>query len=228
MPPQSTGVEDLISKCEILRKKRQRLQHQYDDTLCKMGTCDSDTEAIKKIKKGEKITTKEVKLCKKPLNVGEYVTNCDVCQTACHDPCSIESNDGKMGCAVMKNGKCTVCPRKCSWTKHTNNNCRYEYQEEDVTISMDYLSEKYKFDSRCRYPEAVIEQRSKKLQQQLSGLQAQLNYIRTTEQNISKQLESTIQSYNTQIDSVRRQMTTGYQERIKVLEKLRDHAMQYL
>ena len=232
--PQGTGVEELISKYKILQTQRQRLQPLCEDTLCEIVTSNSDMELVQnnneKMQQGERfeVKTKEVKLHKTPLNAGEYVTNCHECQFTCHYPCGIANDDEKINCSAMSAGKCKECPKKCLWTKHTNDNYRYEHKECEVTKTMDHLSTKYKLASTCSPLKTVIQHHVQKLKQKFSGLKGQLDFIQTAEQSISEQLQSAIQSYNTQIDSVKRQMKPGYQERIKVLEQERDRAMQYL
>ena len=58
------------------------------------------------------------------LDPGTYVTNCLNCNRTCHFPCAIPNDDGKAGCAAMRGGFCTVCPEKCFWQKHVNNQYR--------------------------------------------------------------------------------------------------------
>jgi hypothetical protein len=59
------------------------------------------------------------------LKSGEYVTNCVTCNRTCHFPCSIPQDQDKSGCAVMSGGVCTVCPKKCEWRAHRNNDIKY-------------------------------------------------------------------------------------------------------
>lgn len=234
VPPQGTGVEDLISKQKILLAQRQRLQPLREDTLDEITTSNSDMEIVQnnsaKIREGKKIEVKmrEVKHCKTPLNAGEYVTNCRECQFTCHYPCTIADDDGKHSCAAMSYGKCTKCPKQCPWTKHTNDNCKYEHKECEVTKTMDHLSSKYKLGSNVSPPEEAIQRHVQKLKQKLSGVMGQLDFIQKAEQGISQQLQSAIESYDRQIENMKMRMLPGYQERIKILEQERDRAKQYL
>ena len=234
VPSPGTGIEELILKYKTLQDHHQKLRPIVDDITCEIAICNSDMEAVKenneKIKKGERfsLTKKEVKLCKIPLKLDEYVTNCDVCQTTCHYPCGIKNDEGKIGCSAMSNGKCTACRGKCSWTRHTNNTCRYEYQECEVKTTMGDLFAKYKLGGNSGGDaERGIQQHKQQLEHKQFALMGQLRFIDTTKKQVSEQLQSAIQFFNTQIDNEHQLKRPGYLDRIKVLEQQRNRAMDY-
>ena len=224
-PSSGAGVDVLISNYKQLQKHHQRLQPEIDDTMCQIASCNADMEAVKK---GEQSTLnrKEIKIIKVPLQLNEYTTNCDACQTTCHYPCSIDNNDEKINCAAMLNGMCKEC--KCPWTRHVNNNFRYEYQECDVRNTMDDLLKKYKLDSNSNGAiEGVIQRHTQQLQQKLSVLMGQMEFVETNKQKNSAQLKNAIQTFDTQIANAMRHKRPGYLDRIKILEQQKKRATDY-
>ena len=222
------GFEDLISNYKELQKHHQRLQPAIDDIMCQIASCNADMEYSEKIKKGEQFTSskKEIKIIKVPLQPKEYTTNCDACQTTCHYPCGIDNNDDKIKCSAMLGGMCKEC--KCPWTRHVNNNFRYEYQECDVRNTMDDLLKKYKLDSNSDGAiEGVIQRRTQQLQQKLSVLMGQMEFVDTNMQKNSAQLKHVAQTFDTKIAIEMRNKRPGYLDRIKVLEQQKKRATDY-
>ena len=77
------------------------------------------------------------------LDPGRYTTNCLTCNYTCHYPCGIPNNEDKSGCWAMTNGKCRECPNKCDWSRHINDQYRYETQQEAVQKEFDVIKDKY-------------------------------------------------------------------------------------
>lgn len=123
-------LQDGLSKIDTLQKEETILRAR-----------DSDVKANKDFKYKVKITKQQ----KKKLKVGTYVTNCLVCNFTCHNPCGISNDDSKFRCAAMDDGgpeyaKCKVCPQKCGWQHHVNNQYYFEiYEEEESRTSEDLL-----------------------------------------------------------------------------------------
>lgn len=172
--------------------------------------------------------TKQFKFYKTPLQPGEYVTNCNNCETTCHYPCGIADNEDKSNCSAMSNGICTACPGKCSWTKHSNNDYKYEHKECDVTITMDDLSTKYKFKSSHTDPKKLIQAHKEKLNEKFSKLLSQRKIINTKLEKISGNLQNQIGFIEREIDKETRNKHPGYESRITILQQLRDRAKRYL
>ena len=68
--------------------------------------------------KNFKFTVEEAKRVQVKLPIGQYTTNCLVCNYTCHYPCSIPRNEDKRGCAAMLDESCKECPNNCHWSKH--------------------------------------------------------------------------------------------------------------
>lgn len=77
------------------------------------------------------------------LYSGNYVTNCLNCKTTCHYDCDIGNYDAIRNCCVMKDGNCTVCPNKCNWTFHRNQNYTAPYSVKKVKKTSEKMKMKY-------------------------------------------------------------------------------------
>ncbi|XP_021340768.1 uncharacterized protein LOC110441828 [Mizuhopecten yessoensis] len=89
----------------------------------------------------EKVYRQEI-----PLKPGTRVTNCIVCHTTCHFPCTIPINNRKKRCDVMKKGNCTKCHQKCVWHLHRNDTFRIiKVQVKTVTRTYADIKAKYEF-----------------------------------------------------------------------------------
>ena len=69
----------------------------------------------------EQITVNKSESVKTNLPTGVHVTLCSHCNVTCHNNCKIVQDAKKARCSSMdKRGRCRICPKKCSWTKHHN------------------------------------------------------------------------------------------------------------
>ena len=106
---------------ELLLKK-DNIKKETD--ICNQHAANAD--------KDSEYEVEEQKMEKVQLAVGTYVTNCLNCNRTCHYPCFIPNDSGKHGCAAMRGDCCTVCPKKCHWTKHVNNEYRIVYKVQKI------------------------------------------------------------------------------------------------
>ncbi|XP_051781748.1 uncharacterized protein LOC114644948 isoform X3 [Erpetoichthys calabaricus] len=74
---------------------------------------------------------------------GEFITNCQKCNFTCHYPCSLSNDEDKIRCSAMKDGVCTVCPGKCAWNIHSNQQHIFIYEIKKVKKTYDELKKKY-------------------------------------------------------------------------------------
>lgn len=154
LPTTKTKSLQLTSK--VLRKREQMnamvvgLLPQIDKGLHELSEMRKERELAEKLEREIKdnkdftYETVEIHQRKEKLDPGTHVTNCITCNFTCHSVCGISDNN-KYNCAVMENGKCTVCPGKCSYDVHTNNQFRIVAYEQKVQKS--YNDMKKKFDS---------------------------------------------------------------------------------
>lgn len=70
-------------------------------------------------------------------------TTCTECDKTCHTSCIFANDADKQRCCVMSSGHCTVCPKKCHWTKHQNLPYILEWYTEEQEKTLDDLKAKY-------------------------------------------------------------------------------------
>ena len=126
-------IELMSTKAEALRTEEELLRNREDEL---------------KSNKDFTYTIKVTKQRKKDLPIGIYVTNCSNCSFTCHYPCSISDDKEKYNCSAMKkdgpnDGKCTVCPGKCSWDDHYNNPYFFEFYEDTEQRTSEDLRKQY-------------------------------------------------------------------------------------
>ena len=76
---------------------------------------------------------------------GTFITNCHVCNYTCHYPCPYPNDADKSKCSAMRDGKCTVCPKKCHWSDHFNMTYRVEVKR--VTEKRTYQNLKSRYET---------------------------------------------------------------------------------
>ena len=82
---------------------------------------------------------------------GQFATNCVNCNYTCHYPCQLPVGELKQRCAAMRNGRCRVCPLKCSWEQHSCDNYRLrlsiekEIRTPEALIERHYTAQQGKF-----------------------------------------------------------------------------------
>ncbi|XP_029930634.1 uncharacterized protein LOC115375359 [Myripristis murdjan] len=101
-----------LAKVEEIKMIKQKLQ-EHEADISTNENVEIEVEIVK---------PKQIQI----TNKGEYLTNCQQCSVTCHYPCAIADDQAKYRCVAMKDGRCTVCPGKCHWTVHFNQNYRWE------------------------------------------------------------------------------------------------------
>ena len=115
------GVQERVME-QVLKKDN--IQKETD--ICNQHAANADAN------KDSEYEAEEQKMEKVQLAVGTYVTNCLDCNRTCHYPCVIPNDSSKHGYAAMHGDSCTVCPKKCHWTKHVNNEYRIVYKVQKI------------------------------------------------------------------------------------------------
>ena len=77
------------------------------------------------------------------LEPGIHTTTCQVCNYTCHKKCTRANDEDKNKCCVMKRENCTICPKKCHWSQHSNVPYIFEYYKKQETRTSDNLKRKY-------------------------------------------------------------------------------------
>ncbi|XP_051808950.1 uncharacterized protein LOC127535328 [Acanthochromis polyacanthus] len=176
--------KSLILTKEVLRERQQieilieNLQKQIKLGLVKMEEIKETTKQLKdheaEMKRNENFEF-EVTVTKPYQHdisgTGNFITNCQVCDVTCHYPCPIPNDADKAGCAAMRNGSCTQCPKKCIWSVHFNQKYRWEYKQVTEKKTMKVLKEKF------------LKAKGQKMtvQEVIDGLKAEYDRLQTEE-----------------------------------------------
>uniref|UniRef100_A0A8C4TJF6 AIG1-type G domain-containing protein n=1 Tax=Erpetoichthys calabaricus TaxID=27687 RepID=A0A8C4TJF6_ERPCA len=162
---------------------------------------------------------------------GKFITNCQKCNFTCHYPCSRSDDKDKIGCAVMKGGVCTVCPGKCVWNIHSNQQHRFKYKTKKVKKTYDELKKKYE---KAKGEKMTTEQVFERLQHELDVVQEEVHKLIEVSHYCIKQLEeialrpnplSTPEYIELLIQAEEQEAKPGWMERVKSLQEVKEKAV---
>ena len=114
---------------------------------------------------------KEQKIKKVDLPTGTITTTCRKCNFTCHNDCIYSDDRSNVDCRAMSGGKCTVCPKCCDWTEHSNVPYRIDYYSVHVQKTYDAQKELHdKAESGKQRVERLLDEK----QQQLHALEVEV------------------------------------------------------
>ncbi|XP_042565679.1 uncharacterized protein LOC105901965 isoform X2 [Clupea harengus] len=214
------GVQPLIqaglSKLEEINSTKATLQNHK--THMKENE-DFDYEVI--VDKSEKIG----------LPPGTFILNCHMCNYTCLYPCYIPKDADKSGCAVMRDGHCTVCPNKCHWNHHFSMTYRWEIKREP--------EKRTHLDLKKKYEEALggkiaTEKIITQLEVQYEQVQRKVAEMTETSSKSLQRLKeialrpdplATPGYIDILIETEKQEAKPGWQKRMKELQEVRDRAV---
>ena len=179
----------------------------------------------------EKIT--KIPVTKKiDKNHNLYVTTCVICNKTCHSCCEIADDDEKKKCKCMdQNGYCMICPKRCKWDEHKNRN--YILQEtfkEQLTVFED-LKKRY-FNNKNTLSikkDLFIKKKEDFIKINNNCLEVQklivLSLKKLDSIALKKFEESFEDYYNILIETERTEHKSGWQNRIRLLENLKEQQL---
>ncbi|XP_048039602.1 uncharacterized protein LOC125264383 [Megalobrama amblycephala] len=143
---------DVLKERKQLEARVSNLMDRINEKDLKIKELDEIQEALKenrdKIERGEKFQFKVTKSYKEKVTIAKEpwwnknATCCSVCEENCHEwECSWALN--AWWCWVMKKNHCTVCTRRCHYTKHVRENSKYMMISKSVTMTFDDLQKQY-------------------------------------------------------------------------------------
>ncbi|XP_053537622.1 uncharacterized protein LOC124628290 isoform X2 [Ictalurus punctatus] len=131
-------ISNLKDRIDFVERKREELT-QIQKAL---------EENQEKIKRNENFTFTVTKCYKEKVSIenasrwDRKATTCSVCKENCHEyNCWCAWNTE--WCEVMKNGRCTVCPGKCHYTKHVREDKKYVTHSEEIMVTFDDFKKQY-------------------------------------------------------------------------------------
>jgi len=187
-------------------------------------------EADIKANKNFSYKVKEIHSKQVSLEPRQYVTNCLYCNKTCHFPCYIPKNEDKDQCWAMSDGRCTICPFKCIWDQHRNNDFRYEDVEKIVTKTSDELKKKHAQANKDAADRKSIIQSIQQVYNQckkeVTDLVIQIYDANTRLQQISLKDNplSVLEYIDLLIESEKQECKPGWNERVTSLTEVRRDA----
>ena len=234
-------TRDVLHEREQLEILIQALQEQVRAGMNKMNSLSLEMDILHKYEdaiqenKDFEYTVEEEKMIHVPIT-GEnrwYVTNCLTCNYTCHDNCIYSNDEDKKQCSAMNQstGHCRVCPKKCHWTQHKNNDFYYKLQTVKVEKTYSKMQEKYR-DAQGKFSrsEAVV----KGIEQELQDLRKMVfTMIIELHQSIEHLEEialkpdplSQVSYIDLLIESEKQQATKGWEKRVEYYQEAREQAV---
>lgn len=130
-----SNLQTRIQFKELKCMKLTQIQEALKENEEKIKRKENFTFTVTKIHK-ERVTIENASWC------GRKVTSCSVCQENCHWKscwCALRPSL----CEVIKNEHCTVCPKKCHYSKHVRENKKYITKTEDISMTYTDLIKEY-------------------------------------------------------------------------------------
>ena len=156
-----------------------------------------------------------------------YITNCVKCNRTCHYPCVYSNNRDKVKCAAMSSGYCTVCPYKCCWNEHVNNDFRIiTIFETVIKDSMDLKAKYQKAQGEFTSAEAIVNGIVFEIQARQLKIVGMASEVRKHLQELDKialkpNPLSTLDYIDILIDSEKSNARPGWKERRNQLMEIR-------
>ncbi|XP_071164334.1 uncharacterized protein [Mytilus edulis] len=214
----------------------QGLQPQIHEGLHKLNTIEQEKEILRRhereieANKNFMYEVDEIHMRKIDLSAGTYVTNCLTCNRTCHFPCRIPEDRNKMHCAAMNDGHCTVCPEKCFWDIHRNNDFRFETYSVKVKSSYEELKRKYllarigkeRQTSVVDSVKLAFKQLYKKVQKMMNDVRCYINKL--NEIALRPNPLSDVDYIDLLIQSEKNEKKYGWQKRINFFVDMREEA----
>ncbi|XP_071794719.1 uncharacterized protein [Asterias amurensis] len=237
----SLEARSLILTVNVLEERKrletavQGLQPQIKVGNCKYESLRKEQQILKEhevqieANKNFKFTVKNPK-SKKVDITGEYITNCSKCHFTCHYPCRIADDAKKAGCAAMRDGVCTVCPGKCPWDVHFNQQYKFEFYEEEEEKTYEEIEARFKDASGKKLTvQQVIKKHMESLKEVRTAVfaliaEAHKSVTRLEEIALKPNPLSTVEYIDLLIESEKHSGKPGWKDRVNSLEGVRKDA----
>ncbi|XP_071793629.1 LOW QUALITY PROTEIN: uncharacterized protein [Asterias amurensis] len=238
LDPRSLSLtKEVLDERKRLEVSLEGLQPQIQIGVCKIEGLRLEHQILEQYEKAIEATKDfcyEVEVPKrKQIDIpgtGNYITNCSKCHFTCHFPCAIADDMDKSGCWAMTDGICRVCPGKCIWDVHFNQQYGYEYYTEKEQRKYTQLEERYR-DATCK--KLTVEQVICKQQEEFEEVLESVALLVTRSLDSLKRLEeialrqnplSTVEYVDLLIESEKIEAESGWQSRVRALQDIRKQA----
>ncbi|XP_060731213.1 uncharacterized protein LOC132849054 isoform X1 [Tachysurus vachellii] len=154
------------------------LQNRIEFIECKSEELTQIQKALEenreKIKINEDFTFTVTKYYKEKVPIvnaswwDRYATSCSVCKENCHEyNCWFAPN--AWWCYVMKNDHCTVCTRKCHYSKHVKENKKYVTKSNKTKVIYAEIKKKYEDCNKSESDTKFDSEAFKNIEEKLAG-----------------------------------------------------------
>lgn len=231
-----TLTKEVLKEREQLEITVQGLRQQIQEGLAQMDTLEQEQQMLEQRKAEMKENKDFTYTVKTPTSTrienpaGVYVTNCMKCNRTCHGNCAFPNDSDKASCAVMRNGNCTVCPKKCYWSSHVNQSFKYELHEIVEKRTYKDLENRYlQAESGHNEKMSVVqglknhwEKLSKRVIEMMSQVRCSL--MRLDQIALRPSPMTNVEYMELLIEAERSEAKSGFLRRIQVLEALKNEA----
>ena len=232
-------TKEVLEEREVLHMTLERLNEQIKLGLDKIEEMRQEELVLQKHEKDIEVNKNfEFKVrVTKPHYVnlegtGQHTTTCVPCHCTCHKECKIADDERKKKCwAMNRDGKCRICPRKCSWSEHKNLPYVIEYKVVLETRTAENLKKKY---HKAVQNKASTKQMITSLDEALQEVHVQvLNMIKKAQQSVRRLDEialkpnplTEVQYIEVLIESEKRTANPGFNQRINYYEEAKRQAV---
>ncbi|XP_038590327.1 uncharacterized protein LOC119914856 [Micropterus salmoides] len=180
---EKSDAQSVIKTIKVLKARIrltaciQNLKERVESTEQKQRENQQTQEALKKheeeMKRNEEFTVEVDEIYKEKENIkgggmrGFFFNGavcCKVCEETCHYPCTLTWSPGR--CEVMKDGRCTVCTRKCPVSDHVKEKWRFVNKTRKVQKTLRDVKEKYeRGKAGCEETTSLLENLEKQIEE---------------------------------------------------------------
>ena len=230
-------TKQVLTQRHKLELTIQNLQPQVNAGLNKLNELSTELRIIEQhktdIEANKNFTYKvtETRQVKHDLPKGQHVTNCLNCNITCHENCAIPNDEDKKNCWAMDpSGNCTQCSEKCIWSQHANTPYIFEYVQEECTKTYEEKKERYREAEGEKMTHEILVQRMEGelhyLEDEIHRMMADVNECNNKLKKIALRPNplSMVEHLDLMIEGEKMEKRTGFQERIKIIQKFRKRA----
>ncbi|KAL5087851.1 hypothetical protein Trisim1_007502 [Trichoderma cf. simile WF8] len=106
----------LEQRCELTEKKILTTAEKARIVISRLGDLATTVTAPP----DQKIWIEEPRAVLRDVPDGKATTLCLNCNTTCHEICAYSDDNDKIGCVAMDGDSCTICQKRCHWSRHKN------------------------------------------------------------------------------------------------------------
>uniref|UniRef100_A0A8C5MFZ2 Septin-type G domain-containing protein n=1 Tax=Leptobrachium leishanense TaxID=445787 RepID=A0A8C5MFZ2_9ANUR len=229
-------TKEVLQERKRLQVNLQALQPQIKAGLVKLDEIRKTEASLKqnqdlmKANKDFEYEINETVPVQEGIPHGQFITNCQQCHFTCHKICSKADDKYKIRCAVMTNGYCRVCPKRCIWNVHFNQKYKWRYEKRKEKRTYEDIKKNFE---EARGEVMTTEKMFQELNNQyITVREAVFTLIDRSSRSLKRLREIalipnpllTTEYIDLMIQSEEQEAKPGYKERIQSLKEVRKDA----